>query len=433
MYLKELKEILKTEIINIFNYKESYKFKSFFWNSKEKKKSNIFIAIKGEKDNGNFYLSEVIKNSCKCIISEEINTINLYVEKKNIIFILVKNIQNVFNLIGKFGIEKFKGIKITITGSSGKTTSTYILSNILKKYNKVIYSDKYNTQYFLRKLCFDLRKNNSKFFIAELSSDSLGMIENYSKIISPDYSIITSIENAHWKSFNGYENIFKEKTSMIFFTKKYVYIQKKYEKNFLNFPLEEKNKIKFIENKNIWKINKKKLSFKGNHNFENITLILNLLKDLKKNNQKKNLSTLYELNNFPGRGNIFSLSLRDLKLKFILSYHNSNPDSFLKSLQDIKEKTILIIGFMYDLGEIEEEKHKEIINFINENKYIEHIYVYDLNFYKYIIYIKKNILNNFFEIFNCIKEKKITSIFLKGSRTSKLENFFKDFLTFLKI
>ena len=38
--------------------------------------------------------------------------------------------------IGKFARNRFNGITIGITGSSGKTSTNYLLSNALKKFGK---------------------------------------------------------------------------------------------------------------------------------------------------------------------------------------------------------------------------------------------------------------------------------------------------------
>ena len=58
-------------------------FSGLAFNSKQVKKNNIFFALKGNKLNGNKYVSDAINRGAKIIVSDE----NLKINKKDIIFI----------------------------------------------------------------------------------------------------------------------------------------------------------------------------------------------------------------------------------------------------------------------------------------------------------------------------------------------------------
>ena len=62
-------------------------FSGLAFNSKQVKKDNIFFAIKGNKIDGNKYISDSIKRGAKVIVSEK----NIKFYKKNILFIKHNN------------------------------------------------------------------------------------------------------------------------------------------------------------------------------------------------------------------------------------------------------------------------------------------------------------------------------------------------------
>lgn len=101
-------------------------------NSKEIKKGWMFVAIEGSNVDGHSFIDEAIRNGA-CAISVEKNLEN-YLEKASCI-LLVKNSRSFYaRSIHKFMDEPAKKIKsIGITGTNGKTTTTYFIYQILNK------------------------------------------------------------------------------------------------------------------------------------------------------------------------------------------------------------------------------------------------------------------------------------------------------------
>ena len=61
-------------------------FSGIAFDSSKVRKDNIFFAIKGNKDDGNIYISDAIKKGAKVIISEK----NIKLKNKDVIFIKKK-------------------------------------------------------------------------------------------------------------------------------------------------------------------------------------------------------------------------------------------------------------------------------------------------------------------------------------------------------
>lgn len=460
MKINFFENIISKHIINTYNKSsiiENLDLKSFFWhsfNNEGPSHQYIFFAIVGNVNDGNIFIPKAIENGYKIIVSDSLSSIEKYKNiYENVYFICVNSIQALLDDLAVYGINNYYGKKIAITGSAGKTTTTYLLNNILKNFSKVTCTDKYNSQYYLRRLLFHLFEVSSDFLITELSSDHIGMIENYSRIIKPDYSIITSFGNAHIEDFKSIENIIKEKTSIIPHTVNKVFIPAEYrdliinEENVKNYLY----KIEFVENNFIIKENKvefklkdnnlliKNSELKGKHNYSNMNLVLNLLEEFQMVNNNKNtiINTLEHINPFPGRGNIIEINKNNLNYKIICEYHNSNSISFKAALSNISNPTLVIMGFMYDLGNETSEKHYEILNIMEKNPHIKYILAYDKNLYnldlkQYNKLLIKN-LNDYENFNNILKDKiknmnkeNVFNIFIKGSRSSKLELVIKD-------
>jgi UDP-N-acetylmuramoyl-tripeptide--D-alanyl-D-alanine ligase len=157
MNLQDFSNILKEEIIHIINSNdhEEYIINSFFWVAQQYSSNDIFFAIKGLNTDGNIFIPTAIENGYKYVLSDNEEAIKVNsIQYSNIIFFFVKNVQNTLNILAEWGVGKFKGIKICITGSAGKTTTSYLLKNLLNDFSSVISTSKYNSQYYLRRIVF---------------------------------------------------------------------------------------------------------------------------------------------------------------------------------------------------------------------------------------------------------------------------------------
>lgn len=108
------------------------------YNSKLIKNKYIFVAIKGLKDDGHKYIESAINNKAAIIIYDNSADKNFIKELEDkhtyVYFIAVKNPRECLAYISaKFFDEPTKKINtIAITGTNGKTTTTYLLKSVLE-------------------------------------------------------------------------------------------------------------------------------------------------------------------------------------------------------------------------------------------------------------------------------------------------------------
>ena len=192
-------------------------------NSKNVKKGDLFIARKGINSDGHDYIDEAIKNGAvAAVVNKKI--------KCDIPIIIVNNVNDVLPDIMdwyyKDLINVFKNI-IGITGTAGKTTTSFIIYKVLKDYYKTIYfgslgilSNDYeevlfnvpHTTYPITKLYSELNKayfNGAKNVILETSSE--GLKQNRTGNIKFDIALITNLSKAHMNAHKTMKDYIESK------------------------------------------------------------------------------------------------------------------------------------------------------------------------------------------------------------------------------
>ena len=137
-----------------------------------------------------------------------------------IIFVLTALIIQPFEtLIKKLYIKKafkvldnFKGIKVAITGSFGKTSTKNFLTTFLKDRYKVCATPKnFNTPMGLCRTVLENLKPTDEILIIEMGARHEGDIAELMKMAKPHFGILTAVGEQHLQSFGSLEKIKKTK------------------------------------------------------------------------------------------------------------------------------------------------------------------------------------------------------------------------------
>ena len=179
-------------------------------NSKTIKKNDIFFAIKGEKVDGNKFVSEAFKKKSSLAIVNDIDN-KLPLSKQ----IKVKDTLDFLTTCSRYLRQNLDAKIISITGSCGKTTLKEMLGSILKQIFRTTISPKsFNNKYGVPLSLFNLKQNDN-FGVFEVGMDKKGEIDYLSNIIKPDLGIITNISYAHSKNFKNINQIADAKAEII--------------------------------------------------------------------------------------------------------------------------------------------------------------------------------------------------------------------------
>jgi len=294
----------------------------------KKIKKNYFLNIKKIQ---NFFFEYII-------ISPGINIYNCDLK-----LFLIKNKNKIITDLDLFYFNNFKNLKITITGTNGKSTTAKLLYEILKK-NKI------NTKLVGNIGTPVLNQNSNNFktvFVIEASSYQI----EYSKYFKTDYSMILNITPDHLERHQTMRNYINAKFKLIKNQEKngYAYIGK--DNIHLKKLILKKNikpKIIFVDIKNLNKLNNKILNpyLKSLNNIQNLSFIFEITKKFGLNEEK----IIKSLNLFQG-----------LKFRQQIIYNNNNliiindskSTSFSSSINLLKSyKNIYwIVGGLYKKGD----------------------------------------------------------------------------------
>ena len=107
-------------------------------------------------------------------------------------------------------------IKIGITGSYGKTSTKFVLRDILsQKYRVLATPASFNTPMGLSRVINEQLKGEHQIFIAEMGARHVGDIKELCELVHPKYGLLTSVGPQHLETFGSIENIAGTKYELI--------------------------------------------------------------------------------------------------------------------------------------------------------------------------------------------------------------------------
>ena len=304
--------------------------------SRNIKKNDLFIAIKGENFDGNDFVDQALKDGASYSLSSYKNESKYH--------LLVEDLHIFIKELSTRWLQSFDGKIVGVTGSNGKTTTKDLIAHLLKSKFRVEKTlGNYNTSISVPLSIFSFSLK-TEIYVLELGANKVGDIEYLSSIVKPDYGVITSIAAAHLDGFGSIKNIEKEKKSILNHSKK-KYNFNELKPNFLDINFKENKSNIFVKNLEI-----------ASH------VANDLLKDCNfpglKDDSLINCLESFEMP--PGRGEIISLN----KIKIIDDSYNANPESVRAALDHLNGfqecRKFFVFGDMKELGNNEESYHTEV-------------------------------------------------------------------------
>ena len=145
----------------------------------------------------------------------EVTVINLTIANL-LIYPLERTINGTYLLLARKRIKTLQPKVIGITGSYGKTSTKYILHQILsEKFNTLMTPDSYNTPMGICKVIRGELTAEHEIFIVEMGAYKRGDIRELCNLASPQIGILTAVGPQHLERFKSIENIAKTKYELI--------------------------------------------------------------------------------------------------------------------------------------------------------------------------------------------------------------------------
>ncbi len=402
-------------------------------NSKNVSEGDIFVALKGERFDGNRFAQEALDRGAHIAVVDD-KKLNPLKEKR---FFLVEDTLQTLQDLGGYHRNYIGMPLIGITGSNGKTTTKELVNAVL--------SQKYHTQATYKNLnnhigvplsLLDFH-DDIDIGIIEMGSNHFGEIQRLTEIANPDFGIVTSIGKAHLEFFKDINGVKKEKGAL------FEYLRKKEGIGFVNFDDEH---IREISNE----ISNFGFSFSDNPKaqiqLKDISTSPELKIQLNNTEIQTHLTGKYNLSNIGYAitvGKFFNLSNQQIKQALenyvpkdmrsqiieqdgnlvVLDAYNANPTSMLAALENLEKlqgkRKIAILGDMFELGKNTAQEHQKIVDLAKQKGF--ETYLIGENFKQTKSDFKKYINTSEFISHHKLSDFSPATILIKGSRGMKLE------------
>ncbi len=446
--LEDLFDIPGSEIVNPDNYNAALKVSI---DSRQIEKGSLFIAIKGEKFDGHNFVREVIKNGASSVVIERKRYKDF--EDIDLPLILVEDTTNALGWIAKTWRKKLKAKVISLTGSTGKTTTKDILASLLSEKFKVNKTQANNNNHIGVPLTILSTDKSHDVLILEHGTNHFGEIPYTAEIAQPDYAMITNIGNSHLEFLKNKKGVLKEKKSLLQTTinrKGTIFINnedkmlselyKKYKRR-VTYGLGKKTDVRgkilkyaddgkpVVEFRYKAKKVKTEINLYGEQSFSNLLAATSVAFKLGLS-KKEIFKGISKLNPSEKRLNVNRYK------NFILidDTYNANPESMKSSIELLNKiktykRKIVFLGDMFELGDTAIKHHKELASVIKKNKITEVYSIGNLmkNLNKELS--KTEITNKHFKdrksLADFISGNDFSDsvILVKGSRGMKMEEF----------
>ena len=365
------------------------KFSAVTTDSRKIFQNSLFVALKGEKFNGEDFVEEAFrKGATAAIVSKNFN-----LEIPNAKLIKVDDTLTAYQQIAAAWRDKFNIPIVAITGSTGKTTTKDLTAAVLGALGKVLKtSANFNNEIGVPMTLLELNETH-KAAVVEIGMRGLGQIESLAKIVKPTIAIVTNVNETHIELLGSLENIAKAKGELVEaipsggtvilnadnqFTPtlmkraqsgvKILTHGIEHDADFKADDISITNSVTDFNLAYDGKIFHFDLPIIGRHNVSNAmsAIAAGISAGVSLQQARQGLSTLVTTRMR------FEVIHRD-KITIINDAYNASPASMRASIKTASEiyenRKIAVLGDMFELGAVAEKSHREVGAYVAENNF----------------------------------------------------------------
>ena len=371
--------------------------------SRDCPEGSIFLALKGEKFNGNQFALQALEKGCAYAIVDEDIDISAVPDTLHSSLIRVDNCLQTFKDLAREHRRQFQIPVIGITGTNGKTTTKELVKAVLsEKYNVLATEGNFNNDVGVPKTLFRLNKDH-EIAIIEMGASHPGDIKTLAETAEPTCGIITNVGRAHLQGFGSFEGVIKTKgelydylrskeDGLVFLNADNDYLcdllsdddslwvtpystdpEKQYE-CISGEVIEASPYLKFRWRKPLMELNETGASTKwhkvqrhlvGAYNIDN--LLAAIAVGINFDVDRKQIC--HALENYVPTNNRSQLVQTEHN-RLIVDAYNANPSSMAAALQNFQlieaSRKMVILGDMRELGEASQEEHQAVVDKLAE-------------------------------------------------------------------
>ncbi len=371
-----------------------FSFSSVVTDSRNVVAGSLFVPLIGEKQDGHTYIEAALTKGATAVFIAQAAYAKdpahygaLMAAYPSVAFIRVRDTLRALQDAAAAYAERFPSlVKIGVTGSSGKTTTKDMLvSTLSKKYRVVATQGNLNSETGLPLSVFAIRAEH-EVGIFELGMNRTDEIAESTRVLKPQYAVITNIGTAHIGILGSRENIAKEKRRIFDFVGDDGAAFVPAEDDFADFLAqgvrgavlyfgrdvsEQESGVRFIQDAglagSVFAVDgvRIQLGVPGIYNYRNALAAIALARHLGLSAAEMK-GGLEHFRRAPGRMEMLQLTAADgARITLVNDCYNANPESmsgaldFCDSVSGCAAK-IYVLGDMLELGAKSQEEHTKM-------------------------------------------------------------------------
>ena len=339
--------------------------------------ASVFFALKGERFDGNDFAMEVAEKGVASLVVADRQTLPDHPR-----IVKVKDSLEALQGLAMYHRLMMKQLKVlAITGTNGKTTTKELVSAVLSRKYRTIYTQGNFNNHIGVPLTLLRITPDTEFAIVEMGANHPGEIKTLASLACPDYGIITNIGKAHLEGFGSFEGVIKTKNEL------YDNLRTDHKTAFVNVDNPLLMDLSKDLNRSTYGSDNADCVVKpetcdpylsvcfegqriqtrlvGSYNFENVAAAIAVGRHfgVSDSDIKEALENYHPTNS---RSQVI-----EGKNHIIMDAYNANPTSMSASVKNFRnicgDNALLILGDMRELGDASEQEHKAILELLKNS------------------------------------------------------------------
>jgi UDP-N-acetylmuramoyl-tripeptide--D-alanyl-D-alanine ligase len=183
-------------------------FTGVFTDSRKSVPGSLFVALQGKNYDGHDFIENAVANGARGILCQRGHSV---VGSKNAYLFYVEDPLKAYRRVAAAWRKEFSIPLIAIAGSAGKTTTKELLAAILQgKWKNILKTQGSQNGFVGIPMTLLELKPQHDAAIIEIGIDEVGTMEQHIALVSPGYSILTSIGPEHLENLMDVPTIARE-------------------------------------------------------------------------------------------------------------------------------------------------------------------------------------------------------------------------------
>ena len=208
-----MEKLSLNEIVKVTNADSNFSENIFFdgvtTDSRKISKGVLFVALKGEKFNGEDFAQDALNKGAAAVL------VSKTAPNFDGVTLKVEDTLTAYQQIAKSWRERFQIPVVAITGSNGKTTTKDLTAAALSSLGKVCKtSANFNNEIGVPMTLLEIDENH-KAAVVEIGMRGLHQIETLAQYVKPSIGIVINVNETHIEILGSIENIARAKGELV--------------------------------------------------------------------------------------------------------------------------------------------------------------------------------------------------------------------------